>query len=81
MRQWPCTPSQNLLPDPWKVQKVRLLHFHSGLECRKDRKRVSFIDVFPRRLAVALLGFLLAFAETERVRALAAWLLSDRWLD
>lgn len=30
MRHWSCASSQNLFPDSWIVNKVRLLHFSSG---------------------------------------------------
>lgn len=60
VRQRSCASGQNLFPDSWVVNKVRLLHFHSAP------------SAFLRRLVLPLLSRLLLLISPEGGRLLAA---------
>lgn len=49
MRQWSCASSQNLFPDSWIVNKVRLLHFPSARSAFRCRFGLPPLSCLPLR--------------------------------
>lgn len=70
MRQWPCASSQNLFPDSWIVNKVRLLHF--SLAWRAFLSRL----VFPPQSCLLLRWWVLRKETLGR----SAPTLTDGWI-